>query len=278
MFISAGKDLDLRVIWADSDGCLVSRLLHGGVCTKEGYIGIPFISLGEVCLLITPIDRHGTASVFRPGREDTSIANNIYLGPSNKPPHVARLPNGDEIVSYMYAHFDNYDITMVIFRICCRDKTCMLISSINSVYRASLRHDHMLYAYLPSKGKIITRPNTCNDFSGYSYLISSIIPSNITLDNVPVRVQRIFDTFGDRMLILAHMFNERSDTYYIADYSFSTQAATILDVYDPYLRQYNAGYAAENIVMMITLIDASIVVRKIVNMTDCSEYILTDPV
>jgi hypothetical protein len=88
---------------------------------------------------------------------------------------------------------------------------------------------------------------------------------------------KIYDTFGDRMLIIARVFNGHSDTQYIADYSFSTQAATILGVRDRNLGD-NAGYVAENIVMMITLTGTRDAVRKIVNMTDSSEYILTDSV
>jgi hypothetical protein len=277
MFISLAEGGDLRVIWTNVTGCLESRLMRGGKYLLEGYIGTPFISLGEVCLLIRS-GKDGTIDILRPDGEDTSHTN-TYLWLSGKPPHVARLPNGDEIVSYMYTHPHTGNRTMVIFRICCRDKTCVLISSINGVDNTISRYDNSLYAYLPSEGKIITEPIACIDFSGYSDLISTIAPRNIRLGNMTYhpRVEKIYDTFGDRMLILARVgCNNES---YIVDYSFSTQAATVLDGCGPHVgERHNAGYAAENIVMIITLIKFRYVVRKIVNMTDQSEYILTDSV
>ena len=279
MFVSIAEGDNLRVIWANDAGRLESRLLRGcKYSTHAEYIGIPFISLGEVCLLITSTEGDGMADVFRPGGADNMA--NIYFHPSD-PPHVSRLPDGDEIVSHMYSRFsDTRYITMAIFRIRGSDKTCAPIASIiDDGDWAISGYDRLLYAYLPSKGRVITRPSTHTDLNRYSDVISTIAPYIITCGNVTASVQRIFDTVGDRMLISAHVYSgchEYPLPYYIADYSFSSKTLTILDVDN--LRRRNACYAAENIVMTMMLTGANTVVRKMINLSDRSEYILTDPV
>ena len=279
MFVSARDGNNLRFIWVNDAGCLESRYLRGVGYTIAKYIGIPFISLGEVCLLITSTRGHGTAYVFRIGGEDNMA--DIYFTDEGDPPHVSRLPDGDEIVSYIYSRFGNFRYTtMAIFRICDHDKTCVPISSINDDYDWERScYNRVLYAYLPSEGRVITKPIALIDFSGYSDVISTIVPDIITCGNVNAHVEKIYDTFGDRMLIRARTNSECHEyAYYIAEYSFSSNTLTILDVDELRGRHYKAAYVAENIVSMITLINARNVVRKMINMIDQSEYIFTDSV
>jgi hypothetical protein len=272
----------LNVVWVNDNGQLENSPLReslGGV--QYHFRATPFISFGELCLIVeSHVDASSpTITILRLGRGCNNPIN-MRISVGYVTPHVSRLPDGDEIVVYAYNCYRLNGIPVfriAFFRIYSKDKTYARIATIHDNEWVGYAAEYPI-AYLPTMGKIIKtqRPGGLI----YDDIIVPVVPTFVNGGgDINARVTRIFDTSGDHVLVLVRPEDgdHTSAIGFVADYNLSSSSLTILDMV--IVSAYNARYAAENIVMSISAtVDHQMarITRKVYNLTDGSNYVLTD--
>lgn len=275
-----------HVAWTDDAGRLEKRLLRGKWSQQYVCAATPFISFGELCLIVTYACGDNPAIIRLSGRIDSFIP--MYLTGDGMKPHVSRLPDGDEIVVHTNTHIQPCSrvatFQVVLFRICSKDKTYTCITRFHTDAWSGYGVDYPI-AYLPNMGKLVTLQQASDKFAMFSDIIVAIVPTFVNGGgDIQARVERIYDTNGDHVLIRIRPEDDghKSEIGFIADYNLSSSSLTILDTIIGPGSRYNARYAAENIAVSICI--ATIcpeklgIIRKAYNLIDGSSYMLTDEI
>lgn len=266
-------DRDAYVFWWGHDGQPKARHLRTDRHVV-GMWGIPFISFGELCLVVGH-ETDESATIARIGDGiapvDCFLSSNV---------HVSRLPDGDEIVSCVT--YDNYYETTVVYRISAKDRTYKHVQSSPQMFVDS--NYLMPFVYSVDMQKVIAAQP---DLKYGSDLIAPIIPSTIAIGGDMFTLRRIYDTRDNRALLQAVMQSVHEDgsvgysaDIHLLEYNLRTHESAVIAEIDDLPN--NAAYVAQNIVV-VTMVRTSgpgryRLYRSMINLADMTRYLVSDDI